>query len=112
MASGVLAALLAFLLYNLFFIKPDQLTVNDVNDSIASAMASATPPAAYSAQVYQIIRPSLILIQVEEKHKDAKSDFGLGSGVIVDSFGNILTSLHVVDRRQHDQGHICRWDSI
>ncbi len=95
--SGVLAALLAFLLYNLFFIKPDQLTVTDVNDSIASAMASATPPSAYSAYVYQVIQPSLILIQVEEKHKDAASDFGLGSGVIVDSFGNILTSLHVVD---------------
>ena len=94
--SGVLAALVAFLLYNLIFVKPNQLTVKDVNDSVASAMASATPPAAYSAQVYQAIRPSLVLIQVEEKHKNAKSDFGLGSGVVVDSFGNILTSLHVV----------------
>ncbi len=70
--------------------------MNDVNDSVASAMASATPPPAYSAQVYQAIRPSLVLIQVEEKHKNAKSDFGLGSGVVADSFGNILTSLHVV----------------
>jgi S1-C subfamily serine protease len=95
--SGVFAALLAFLLYNLIFIKPNQLTVSDVNDSIASAMASATPPAAFSADVYQIIRPSLVLIQVEEKHENAKSDFGLGSGVVVDNFGNILTSLHVVE---------------
>lgn len=94
--SGVLAALLAFLLYNLLFVKPDQLTVNDVNDSIASAMASATPPSAFSAQVYQVIEPSLVLIQIEEKHKNAASDFGLGSGVVVDNFGNILTSLHVV----------------
>ena len=59
--------------------------------------ASATPAPAYSALVYQTIQPSLVLIQVEEKHEDARSDFGLGSGVIVDSFGNILTSLHVVD---------------
>jgi S1-C subfamily serine protease len=95
--SGVLAALLAFLLYNLLFIKPNQLTVSAVNDSIASAMASATPPSAFSADVYQIIQPSLVLIQVEEKHENAKSDFGLGSGVVVDSFGNILTSLHVVN---------------
>jgi S1-C subfamily serine protease len=93
---GVLASLLAFLLYNLFFIKPGQLTVADVNDTVAIAMASATPAPAYSAQVYQAIQPSLVLIQVEEKHKDAESDFGLGSGVVVDSFGNILTSLHVV----------------
>ena len=95
--SGVIAALLAFVLYNLLFIKPNQLTVSDVNNSVASAMASATPPSAYSANVYQIIRPSLVLIQVEEKHQDAKSDFGLGSGVVVDNFGDILTSLHVVD---------------
>jgi S1-C subfamily serine protease len=96
-ASGVLAALLAFFLYNLFFIKPDQLTMNDVHNSIASAMASATPAPAYSSLVYQTIQPSLVLIQVEEKHENARSDFGLGSGVIVDSFGNILTSLHVVN---------------
>jgi len=95
--SGVLAALFAFFLYNLLFIKPTQLTVTDVNTSIASVMASATPPAAYSAKVYQIIQPSLVLIQVEETHQDAEADHGLGSGVIVDSFGNILTSLHVVE---------------
>ncbi len=95
--SGILSALLAFILYNLLFIKPTQLTVGDVNDSVASAMASATPPAAYSANVYQIIRPSLVLIEVEETHKNAKADHGLGSGVVVDSFGNILTSLHVVE---------------
>ncbi len=93
---GVLAAFLAFLIYNLIFIKPTQLTEKSVNDSIASAMASATPPAAFSANVYQIIRPSLVLIQVEKTHEGADSDFGLGSGVVIDSFGNILTSLHVV----------------
>ena len=68
-----------------------------MNDSISSAMASATPEPAYSSLVYQAIQPSLVLIQVEEKHKNAKSDYGLGSGVVVDAFGNILTSLHVVD---------------
>ena len=41
--SGVLAAFLAFLFYNLLFIQPNQLTVKDVNNSVASAMASATP---------------------------------------------------------------------
>ncbi|HMX21239.1 MAG TPA: trypsin-like peptidase domain-containing protein [Anaerolineales bacterium] len=96
-ASGVFGALLVLFFYNLLVVKPNQLTVEDVNASVAMVMASATPAPSYSAQVYQIIRPSLILIQVEEKHQNAESDFGLGSGVVVDSFGNILTSLHVVD---------------
>jgi S1-C subfamily serine protease len=94
--SGLFAAFLAFWIYNSLFIKPNQLTVEDVNNSVASAMASATPPSAYSARVYQIIQPSLILVQVERANENAESDFGLGSGVIVDNFGNILTSLHVV----------------
>ncbi|MFN8383219.1 MAG: trypsin-like peptidase domain-containing protein [Anaerolineales bacterium] len=96
-ASGMFAALLVVFFYNLLIVKPNQLTVEDVNASVAIAMASATPAPSYSSLVYQVIEPSLIWIQVEEKHKDARSDFGLGSGVIVDSFGNILTSLHVVD---------------
>lgn len=94
--SGVLAAVLAFIIYNLVFIQPNQLSIDDVNNSVESAMASATPPAAFSANVYQIIQPSLVLIEVEEEHQNAKTDHGLGSGVVVDSFGNILTSLHVV----------------
>jgi S1-C subfamily serine protease len=95
--STFLAALLAFLLYNLLFVQPNQLTVDDVNDSVAQVMASATPAPSYSSLVYQLIQPSIVLIQVEAKHDDAESDFGLGTGVIVDNFANILTSLHVVD---------------
>lgn len=94
---GMLASLLAFVFYNLLFVQPNQLSVDDVNESVAQAMASATPMPSYSSLVYQAIQPSLVLIQVEAKHEDAESDYGLGSGVIVDSFGNILTSLHVVD---------------
>lgn len=96
-ASGVFGALLVLFFYNLLIVKPNQLTPEDINMSVAIAMASATPAPANSALVYQVIQPSLVLIQVEEKHQDAESDFGLGSGVVVDSFGNILTSLHVVN---------------
>jgi S1-C subfamily serine protease len=95
--AGLLAAFLFMHLYNLIFIRPTQLTAQQVNDTVASAMASATPQPAYSASVYQIIRPSLMLIQVERPGEGQETDYGLGSGVIVDNFGNILTSLHVVD---------------
>lgn len=95
-ASGVLAALLAFLLYHYVIVQPNQLSTDDVNVTIAQAMASATPPSAYSAQVYQIIRPSLVLIQTEKPRQGEESGSGLGSGVVIDSFGDILTSLHVI----------------
>ena len=95
-ASGVFATLVAILIYHYVLVLPNQLTTEDVNASVAQVMASATAPPAYSAQVYQVIQPSLVLIQTEERRQNAESGFGLGSGVIVNSFGDILTSLHVI----------------
>ncbi|WKZ39644.1 MAG: trypsin-like peptidase domain-containing protein [Anaerolineales bacterium] len=96
-AYGVFAALVTLFLYHLFFIQPQQLTRRDVEASIVEVMASATAPPSYSSQVYQAIRPSLVLVQVERGNGHERSDFGLGSGVVVDRFGSILTSLHVIE---------------
>ena len=89
--SGVLATLLALVIYRYLF-STNQLTVSEVNAVVASAMASATPRPAFSTGVYQIVQPSLILIEVDLQNHDGS----LGSGVIVDDAGDILTSLHVV----------------
>jgi len=94
-ASGALATLLALVLYGFLF-PANQVTETEVNEAIANAMASATPRPAYSAEVYRIIQPSLILIQAELPNGEKS----LGSGVIVDGAGDILTSLHVVDGAQ------------
>jgi S1-C subfamily serine protease len=90
--SGVAAMLLALILYNLIF-PENQLTQTEVNDAIANAMASATPRPAYSTEVYKIIQPSLVLIQAILQDGEKS----LGTGVIVDGAGDILTSLHVVN---------------
>jgi S1-C subfamily serine protease len=70
--------------------------MRDVNESIAQAMASATPAPAFSVGVYQVIQPSLVLIEAELQGADGAVEDGVGSGVIVDDAGDILTSLHVV----------------
>ncbi|MBK9712654.1 MAG: trypsin-like peptidase domain-containing protein [Kouleothrix sp.] len=95
-ASGVLAALLAILLYAALVPRPPQLTTREVGDTVAQMLASATPAPAYSARVYQAIRPSLVLIQTEAPGEDGEVAHGLGSGVVIDDRGDILTSLHVV----------------
>lgn len=95
--SGVFAAFLAFFLYNFLF-PANQVTESEVNNAIAGALASATPRPAYSVQVYQAIQPSLVMIESEFGSSETPdTDRGLGTGVIVDDMGNILTSLHVVD---------------
>src|SRR5574341_1462931 len=95
-ASGVLAALVGLLLYNLLFPGPHQLTTREVNDSTAQALASATPPPAFSARVYQVIQPSLVLIQTQSTSSEGEAEHGLGSGVVIDDAGDVLTSLHIV----------------
>jgi S1-C subfamily serine protease len=107
-ASGAVAALLILLLHGLLVPSPALITARDVENSIAQAMASATPRPALSAQVYEIIRPSLVLIEADPRTGDGVvkyvpdsslhlvQDDGLGTGVIVNDAGDILTSLHVV----------------
>ncbi len=93
---GVIAALLALMLYNVFSPAPHQLTASEVSDTVDQALASATPPPAYSSLVYQVIRPSFVLIQTQGLGENGEAENGLGSGVIIDDSGDILTSLHVV----------------
>lgn len=95
-AAGVCAALVALLLYNLIVPKPPQLTTREVKDTIANALASATPPPAFSATVYQTIRPSLVFIETRNSKAKDKTEHAVGSGIVVDDRGDILTSLHVV----------------
>jgi S1-C subfamily serine protease len=97
-AAGIFAALTALLLYsNAIAPAPPPLSTRDIENSIAEAFASATPPPAFSADVYQIIGPSLVFIQTENADAPAGEGVGLGSGVVVNANGDVLTSLHVVD---------------
>jgi S1-C subfamily serine protease len=94
--GGALVVLVFLLLYNVLVPDLPQLTMHEVNASIAEALASATPPPAYSTFVYQVIRPSLVFIQTEATVENGETGHGVGSGVIINTNGDILTSLHVV----------------
>ena len=94
--SGVAATLVALLLFNLLLPAPHQLTQREVQDTVAQTLASATPLPAYSSRAYQAIQPSFVLIQTRGPGADGAQDNGLGSGVVIDDRGDILTSLHVV----------------
>jgi S1-C subfamily serine protease len=95
--TGALAVLVGIALYGVLVPGPHLLTPNDVNQSIASALASQTPEPAFSQRVYEAIQPSLVLIRTKgPSGKGDDSGDTIGSGVIVSELGDILTSLHVV----------------
>lgn len=94
--GGIVAALIAVALYGALASGPPPLTTRDVQDTVAGALASVTPPPPASEHVYDVARPSVVLIETDRTGTDGKPASGLGSGVIVDDAGDILTSLHVV----------------
>lgn len=93
---GLATALLGLMAYYALFPPPTPLSQRDVEQSIVQAMASATPPAAYSAGVYQFILPSLVYIQTTGTSATGAEGVGVGSGVVVNTAGDILTAYHVV----------------
>ena len=88
--SGVLATLLALVLFNFAF--PDtQLTESEVKEIVGSALASATPRTPNAVQAYENVSFSIVLIEVNKEDGN-----GIGTGVIIDDQGSILTSNHVI----------------
>jgi S1-C subfamily serine protease len=94
--AGVVATLIAIATYGTLRPGPAPLTTRDVNLAIASALASQTPAPPRSELVDAVIGPSLVLIETDRKNDDGAAASGLGSGVVVNDAGSVLTALHVV----------------
>jgi S1-C subfamily serine protease len=96
--AGATVAFGAVVLFNLVFPAPRPLTQEDVDARVGQALASVTPAPAFSELVYQAVRPSVVLVQIERPSPDGESatEQGVGSGVVINSAGDMLTSLHVV----------------
>lgn len=94
---GLLFSLPIFFLIKNRPSESESLTASDVEEIVAQTMASATPPPAVSAEVYQAILPSLVLIKSEHDLEDGDESVGVGTGVIINFNGEILTAFHVVE---------------
>lgn len=71
-------------------------TAEEIEAIVARSMASATPRPSFSSQVHQRILPSLVLVKTQVAGLDPEEGEGIGSGVVVNAEGDILTALHVV----------------
>ncbi|MDX1437405.1 MAG: trypsin-like peptidase domain-containing protein [Anaerolineales bacterium] len=94
--GAIVAVLIGLWLYQAVFPEPAPLEVADVDDRVAQAMASATPPPAVASLVYDYILPSLVYLQTEIADPESPEEGSVGSGVVINGDGHILTSLHVV----------------
>jgi S1-C subfamily serine protease len=95
-ALTVAVTVLALLLFNTFNPAPKPLSNQELNQHIANAMASATPPPSLGSRIFAQIQPSLVQVETKILGTDGKEEGGRGAGVIIDDNAQILTSLHVV----------------
>jgi S1-C subfamily serine protease len=94
--AGIIAAFLAILVYGLLNPPAQPLTTRDVREAVASALASQTPGPPQGELVYDAVRPSIVLIETDTVDSNGSGNSGLGTGVVVNDAGAVLTALHVV----------------
>ena len=103
-AAAAVVLLVALGLWCVSTPAPAPLTPADVDQAVQHALDQAeqeqrsTPPDATLA--YRAITPSLVTIATQRAEGPAApgvTEYGLGSGVVINSEGLVLTALHVVD---------------
>ena len=89
-------------------------TATAIDDAVTKAVAAQSQVV---AEVYRKIQPSVVEIDVQKASTDTTTSggdehAGLGSGVIVNQDGTILTAFHVVDQRHLDRGGLRRRQAL
>src|SRR4051812_18052266 len=99
---GILATFFGLWLYAIIAPTPRPLSATDVDQRIGDALASQTIGPPDSQVVYNEVAPALVLIQTNNAPSapapgaSAATSGELGSGVVVNTRGDIMTSLHVI----------------
>lgn len=86
--------LLALFVYAQIQTPQRALTQKDIDNAVLHTLETKTLPSA-SARAAAIIRPSVVRVTRKGKNED-DPDVGVGTGVIIQEDGTILTNLHVV----------------
>ncbi len=94
--AGTVVALAAMLLYDTTRPPPQNLTQRDIDAAVERTLASATPAPSYQSQAYHIILPSVVRVVALVPKAGGTSEGALGTGVVIDESGVILTNLHIV----------------
>ena len=95
-ALGLLGSVAGLLLFTAFRPEPRPITKVNIDTAITKAAAAAQKAPPRSRAVFNSILPSLVLIRTRGDAESADGR-GVGSGVIINNDGTILTANHVVD---------------
>ena len=98
--AGIAATFIALGLYSWLAPPAPPLTRQDIQQGVVQALGSQKPGPPAAQLAYESIRPSLVRIEASGaatgKATGDEVPQRLGTGVIVDATGDVLTALHVV----------------
>ena len=97
-ALVIVAAILAFVLWTATRSEEPPPPTVDVDAIIEEALQTLAASPAVSAQVYQAILPSIVVVRTDPGEADGVP--GIGSGVVVSDNADVLTALHVLQGAQ------------
>ena len=92
---GIMSLLLVLLLWRTYADSEQQVTSAEVGEAVAEAIDAELPEEVELAQIYRAILPSLVVVQTDKGREE--EGIGVGSGVVVNVDGEVLTALHVVE---------------
>ena len=95
-AVGIVTALVAMLLYGMTQPPPQHLTQDDIDAAVERSLANTPPEPSFASQVYDIIQPSVVRVSGLVWSGSQRVEGTMGTGVVIDDRGLVLTSLHVV----------------
>jgi S1-C subfamily serine protease len=94
-AANVLVTVAAILVFNAVRPVPRELTQRDVDRAVLRSIQTAPPQPSWQSLAYETIRPSVVIIEAEGPN-GSRGLSSLGTGVVIEDTGVILTALHVV----------------
>ncbi len=95
-ASGIVIALTAMLLYDMTLPPPQRLTQDDIDAAVERTLETMPPEPSFASEVYEIIRYSVVRVSGIVWEGTEKVEGSMGTGVVINDAGNILTSLHII----------------
>ena len=97
-AASAAVAVAALFIYMALMPGARNYTQHDIDLAVRSTLEHTPQPPSVASRAYAVIRPSVVRVNQLEKEKgsDELVTKGVGTGVIIDDKGTILTNLHVV----------------
>ena len=90
-----MSLLLVLLLWRTYVGDEQQFTSAEVEQAVAEAIDAELPEEVQLSQIYRTILPSLVVVQTDKGEE--QKGIGVGSGVVVNVDGEVITALHVVE---------------